>query len=82
LFQIGVGLELLHPNPSLEEEYEHFAVVAIRDAAFFFAGTVGIMLIPRVIIWFIQEFCTISVIELDDLSADQPMLTENLLDSV
>ena len=77
---IGVGLELNHPNPDLEEQYEHFSIVAIRDAAFFFAGTVGLMLVPRVIIWFIQEFCTINVIELDDLS-EQPMLTESLLDA-
>ena len=27
------------------------------------------MLIPRVVIWIAQEFCTISVVELDDLSS-------------
>ena len=27
------------------------------------------MLIPRVVIWVAQEFCTIDVVELDDLSS-------------
>jgi hypothetical protein len=63
----------------LEEVYQHFVVVAVRDAAIFFAGTVGCMLIPRVIIWIFQEFCTISVVELDDIS-DQQHLAGSLLE--
>jgi hypothetical protein len=68
-FQIGIALPLVHPSPDLLEDYDHFAIVAIRDAAYFFAATVGCMLIPRVVIWTAQEFCTINVVELDDLSS-------------
>ena len=81
------------------EVYEHSDIVAVRDSAYFFACTVGLMLIPRVVIWVFQgklspaitlvenfspinylthfsfyyvfmneEFCTINVIELDDVS--------------
>jgi hypothetical protein len=68
-FQIGIALPLVYPSPDLLEDYDHFAIVAIRDASYFFAATVGCMLIPRVVIWTAQEFCTINVVELDDLSS-------------
>ena len=36
------------------EVYEHSDIVAVRDSAYFFACTVGLMLIPRVVIWVFQ----------------------------
>jgi hypothetical protein len=60
---------LHNPAPDLIEIYEHSSIVAVRDASYFFAGVVGIMLIPRVVIWIAQEFCTIDVVNLDDLSS-------------
>jgi hypothetical protein len=70
--QIAVALSLNHPSPEMEDRYEHFAIVAVRDAAYFFACTVGIMLIPRVVVWWVQEFCTINVIEFDEFSSGAP----------
>ena len=67
--QIAIASPLQQPSEELEGLYGHFAIVAIRDASYFFAGTVGCMLIPRVVIWVAQEFCTIDVVELDDLSS-------------
>ena len=64
-----MALPLHHPAPDLVELYEASAIVAVRDASYFFAGVVGIMLIPRVVIWVAQEFCTINVVDLDDLSS-------------
>ncbi|KAG7346051.1 hypothetical protein IV203_005119 [Nitzschia inconspicua] len=61
---ISIGLELRHPNDDLKELYGHDAIVAVRDATYFMAGIVVLMLIPRVFIWLVQEFCTITVIEL------------------
>ena len=67
--KIAIAFPLQEPSAELEDLYGHFAIVAIRDASYFFAGTVGCMLIPRVVIWVAQEFCTIDVVELDDLSS-------------
>lgn len=58
-----------YPAPDLVDMYEHSSIVAVRDASYFFAGVVGIMLVPRVVIWAAQEFCTIDVVNLDDLSS-------------
>eukprot|EP00980_Cylindrotheca_fusiformis_P001514 scaffold346_cov116-Cylindrotheca_fusiformis.AAC.28 len=66
---IGIALPLHHPSETLLSIYDHSDVVAVRDSAYFFACTVGLMLIPRVFIWMFQEFCTINVVELDDVSA-------------
>jgi len=66
---IGIAIPLHTPSPELVEIYQHFGIVAIRDASYFFAAVVGLMLIPRVIIWIAQEFLTINVVELDDISS-------------
>ena len=65
-------MPLQNPAPDLIELYDHVSIVAVRDSSYFFAGVVGIMLIPRVVIWIAQEFCTINVVELDDLSSANP----------
>jgi len=65
---IGIAAPLHHPSESLQAIYEHSDIVAVRDSAYFFAAVVGLMLIPRVVIWVFQEFCTINVVELDDVS--------------
>jgi len=62
---ISIGLELKRPSETLQTLYGHDGIVALQLASYFFAGTVGIMLIPRVVIWVAQEFCTINVVELD-----------------
>lgn len=66
---MAVALPLQHPARELLEIYERSAIVAVRDASYFFAGVVGIMLVPRVVVWSAQEFCTINVVDLDDLSS-------------
>eukprot|EP00526_Cylindrotheca_closterium_P011073 CAMPEP_0113643108 /NCGR_PEP_ID=MMETSP0017_2-20120614/22658_1 /TAXON_ID=2856 /ORGANISM="Cylindrotheca closterium" /LENGTH=391 /DNA_ID=CAMNT_0000554589 /DNA_START=272 /DNA_END=1447 /DNA_ORIENTATION=- /assembly_acc=CAM_ASM_000147 len=65
---IGIALPLHNPSDTLLATYDHSDIVAVRDSAYFFACTVGLMLIPRVVIWVFQEFCTINVVELDDAS--------------
>ena len=66
--KIGIAIPLHNPSDTLLATYEHSDIVAVRDSAYFFACTVGLMLIPRVVIWIFQEFCTINVVELDDAS--------------
>jgi len=66
---IGIAIPLHNPSDTLLATYDHSDIVAVRDSAYFFACTVGLMLIPRVVIWIFQEFCTINVVELDDGSA-------------
>jgi len=63
-----VAWPLQGPEPDLAKLYDHSAIVAVRDASYFFAGVVGSMLVPCVVIWVAQEFCTINVVDLDDLS--------------
>lgn len=67
--KIGIALPLHNPSDTLLAAYDHSDIVAVRDSAYFFACTVGLMLVPRVVIWVFQEFCTINVVELDDASA-------------
>ena len=64
-----MAFPLHHPAQELINQYSWPAIIAVRDASYFFAGVVGIMLIPRIVIWVTQEFCTINVVDLDDLSS-------------
>jgi len=48
--------------------YDHAEIVATRTASYFFACTVGIMLVPTMAVFLAREFCTINVVELDQLS--------------
>ena len=64
--KIGIAIPLHNPSDTILASYDHSDIVAVRDSAYFFACTVGLMLIPRVVIWIFQEFCTINVVELDD----------------
>ena len=83
IFQVAVGLPLQHPSQDLIDNYDHTSIVAVRDSSFFFAIAVTIMLIPRVVIWLAHEFCTINVVNLDDLSsAQQPLLNDVFVDSL
>lgn len=76
---VSIGLELSeHPTVTLQELYGHDAIVAVRDAAYLFAGMVVLLIIPRGVIWIAQEFCTISVIE---LTADEGASTDFLSSS-
>ena len=65
---IAIAVELRHPtqHPKLLMQYGLDAMVAVRDASYFFAGIVILMLIPRVVIWMAQECCTITVLEVID----------------
>lgn len=61
---ISIGLELNHPSDALQDLYGPAVITAFRIASYIFAGTVVIMLIPRVVIWIAQDFCTIQVVDL------------------
>jgi hypothetical protein len=62
---VSIALELKHPShhPALLEHYGSDAMVAVRDAAYFLAGIVIMMLVPRMAVWMVQECCTITVSE-------------------
>jgi hypothetical protein len=68
---VSIAIELGRPSEILIDLYGHASIVAIRNASIFFAGTVGVMLVPRVVIWIAQEFCTIRVVEFDDDDDDE-----------
>jgi len=63
---VSIGVELRRPSDTLVELYGHPAILAVQIASYVFTGIVGCMLVPRVVVWIAQEFCTIDVVELDD----------------
>jgi len=67
---VSIGVELHRPSETLIELYGHPAILAVKNASYVFTGLIGIMLIPRIIVWIFQEFCTIDVVELIDEEED------------
>jgi len=67
---ISIAVELYNPSDTLEELYGHQAILAVRNASYVFAGLICLMLIPRIVVWIAQEFCTIDVVELIDEDDD------------
>jgi hypothetical protein len=63
---VGVACRLLHPSDAMMDLYGPVIVDALRITSIFFAGTVGASLVPNIFIWLAREFCTISVVELED----------------
>mmetsp|Transcript_92526 Transcript_92526/g.188334 ORF Transcript_92526/g.188334 Transcript_92526/m.188334 type:complete len:574 (-) Transcript_92526:1972-3693(-) len=63
---LSIAVELNQPSGTLVELYGHPAILAVQNASYIFAGIIGVMLVPRVVVWIAQEFCTIDVVELDD----------------
>jgi hypothetical protein len=61
------------------DTFGYFVIVAVRYAASFFAGAVGIIMVPGAVIWISHEYCTIHVVELaEDSFADDPLLAQHL----
>ncbi|OEU10219.1 hypothetical protein FRACYDRAFT_247834 [Fragilariopsis cylindrus CCMP1102] len=67
---ISIGVELHNPDDRLVELYGHPAIIAVENASYVFTGIIVFMLIPRIIVWIAQEFCTIDVVELIDEEED------------
>jgi hypothetical protein len=67
---ISIGVELHNPSDKLVELYGHPAIIAVQNASYVFTGIIVFMLIPRIIVWIAQEFCTIDVVELIDEEED------------
>mmetsp|Transcript_15198 Transcript_15198/g.38264 ORF Transcript_15198/g.38264 Transcript_15198/m.38264 type:complete len:569 (-) Transcript_15198:1888-3594(-) len=63
---VSIGFELNHPHDRLIEIYGHPAILAVQISCYVFSGLIGVMILPRIIIWVAQEFFTIDVIELED----------------
>lgn len=61
----GIAGRLHHPSADMVDLYGRVAVDAIRCATSFFAGAVGCLLVPNIVVWACREFCTIDVVELD-----------------
>ena len=64
---IGTADRLVHAPDALVEAYGADIVVAVRDAAWTFAGAVGLLVLPSMVIWVAREFLTIHVVQLTDL---------------
>jgi len=62
---VSIAVELNNPSDKLVELYGHAAILAVQNASYCFTGLIGVMLVPRIIVWIAQEFCTIDVVELD-----------------
>jgi hypothetical protein len=68
---IGIACRLTWSTPpSLEETYGSDIIIAVRDAAWCFAGTVGLFTIPQIAVWVAREFLTIQVVQLSDEDED------------
>jgi hypothetical protein len=68
---IGIACRLTRSTPpSLEETYESDIIIAIRDAAWCFAGTVGLFTIPQIAVWVANEFLMIQAVQLSDKDED------------
>mmetsp|Transcript_27468 Transcript_27468/g.64402 ORF Transcript_27468/g.64402 Transcript_27468/m.64402 type:complete len:574 (-) Transcript_27468:78-1799(-) len=67
---IAIAVRLHTPTDTLVELYGHAAIIAVQNASYIFAGLIGVMLVPRIVVWIAQEFCTIGVVELDDEEED------------
>lgn len=63
---ISIGVELNKASDTLVDLYGHPAIVAVQNASWVFTGLIGLMLVPRIIVWIAQECCTIDVVELND----------------
>ena len=67
---VSIGVELHTPSDMLVHLYGHPAIIAVQNASYVFTGLIGVMLVPRIIIWAIQEYCTIDVVELENEDDD------------
>jgi len=67
---LSIAVELNQPHDNLVLLYGHAAILAVQNASYVFTGLIGVMLVPRIIVWIAQEFCTIDVVELDDEEED------------
>ena len=67
---IAIAVRLHTPTDTLVGLYGHEAILAVQNASYIFAGLIGVMLVPRIVVWIAQEFCTIDVVELDDDEED------------
>jgi len=67
---VSIAVELNNPSDTLVELYGHPAILAVQNASYVFAGLIGIMLVPRIIIWIAISFCTIDVVELIEEEED------------
>ena len=74
---ISIGIELHRPSDTLVDLYGHPAILAVQNASYVFTGIIFVMLIPRIVIWIFQEFCTIDVVELVDEEEDNISTTMN-----
>jgi hypothetical protein len=62
---VSIAVELNKPSDTLVDLYGHAAILAVQNASYVFTGLIGVMLVPRIIVWIAQEFCTIDVVELE-----------------
>jgi hypothetical protein len=63
---IGIATRLEHPSTTMIDIFGKEQIAALKIATYFFAGTVGVWLVPNCVIWIFQEFCTITVVEVDE----------------
>ncbi|VEU36739.1 unnamed protein product [Pseudo-nitzschia multistriata] len=75
---ISIAVELHTPSETLIELYGHPAIVAVRNASYVFTGLIGVMLVPRIVVWIAQEFCTIDVVELVDDDGEEDYISTTM----
>ncbi|CAB9504200.1 expressed unknown protein [Seminavis robusta] len=77
---LGIACRLrVQPPVALIDAYGMDVCVAIRDAAWCFAGTVALLLIPQIAIWIAREFLTIHVVQLADDDGEDVGGNEDML---
>mmetsp|Transcript_3997 Transcript_3997/g.8155 ORF Transcript_3997/g.8155 Transcript_3997/m.8155 type:complete len:323 (+) Transcript_3997:2-970(+) len=75
---LSIAVELNNPSDTLVQLYGHPAILAVKNASYVFMGLIGVMLIPRIIIWIAQEFFTIDVVELVNDHDDEDYITTTM----
>lgn len=62
----GIACRLMHTPEVLIDLYGKDIVAAVRGAAWCFAGSVSLLVAPKVVIWVAREFLTIRVVQLTE----------------
>jgi hypothetical protein len=63
---IGIAWRLEHYSETMLDLFGLEEIESLKYSCYFFAGFVGICLAPNVVIWLAREFCTITVVEVND----------------
>lgn len=63
---IGIATRLEHADEKMLTLFGAQQIETLKIMSYMLAGTIGCMWIPAAVVWLVREFCTISVVEIDE----------------